>query len=1048
MWGANLAMCQRSASTSAVFAEATALRDDGDYTAARPLFWEALLGYQESGKMDSAAYAAYRVFDCYFWVQEIDAAHEFRVDTLDALFAGEQPYFKGIRHFTAAREYSLIGAYAESIVNLEIAHQSFNECCTDSHLLSDICGTLASLLVHFERGDEAIEYAKEAVDLAQRTGDLHQLGISLHNKALAHSVLGQYHESVASWEQAYATLLEALGPNHATTIQVAMTMADGYDGIGRLDRAMHYLRIGLRADTVLSAMARSGLYRTYGELLTRLHLEDQALYWQRKSTELLADILPPNHPQLLESKLALADLHLWMKNAPASLALIQEVEDVHNSDADVADNPMATYQLSQMLAKYNIDFGDPQAAVDFAHESLEIVMQFQPGDSPPHAEMLNLLGLAYTKMGAYDRAIEYLALEEEMTDRMGERHVNGVLYAADSRCEALLGAGRNREALATFRDAAQFVAGTQTLGAEGPEPLMLAKMLRLLATQAPNALQDQDYLLVASALTRAIERGRFLVDALVRKEVLMADLSFALRGATVAAARQCASGSSDEVCAQGIRFLDLSKALSLQQRAAAALADVAVGLPDSIIRRSQQLEQDLLAWRVVDASEVRRQHVLDSLQRAWTQHEDVLRRNYPGHYESTHSALVDLDALQNIARARKLTFISFMIDTSAQVLVRAQLDERGYSLTTLPFDEASLDRIDQFRDRLHRTSKVGIASLAYAVYGDLFHGLSLGDGSKQVVISTDENLSGIPFGALLTELPSSEQVPMREWAWLKNDLTIAYADAWQNIGFQTKSRGLGQQLAVLAPGFEPSSARTVAGGRGTDADLLRTPWTIRLVDWLKTKFGAAVYTAEAATERSLLERALQADILHLGTHAFLNEQEPLLSYFALTAESAAAEEDGRLHAYELYPARVKAQLAVLPTCHSGTGTYTVQHGTLSLATAMRAAGCPTVVQSFWAIDDERTNELMQMFYEELLDNKRPVAEALSTAQTRYLEGAAEELQHPYYWAGLAVVGPSQQVLPKGEKTWILLLGCIALLVGFGLYWSRQRKHRSNNAEVA
>ncbi len=1046
---------QATASQSPAFSKARALRADGQYAQARPFYFNAIKEFQRAGLPDSATYAAYRIFDTYISEQDIERAHQYRVDTLNELFDKADPYVLGVLQLTEGRELFMQGDYAACIEPYKAAYKTFAACCPSTGLQMDVCGLLGTMLVHFGEQDAALAYTAEAVEIAGEVGNKYSLGIALHNQALAYSVVGRYHESTDAWERAYATLVDTLGTHHALPLQIAISMAAGYDGIGRIDRALHYVRVALNADTVLDEYLRSTLYSTYGDLLSRLNLYNQAVYWQGKSIDLLAEALPSHHPHLLESKLNLADLYLLLKDGPATLAILEEVEGVHEQHPEVHENLLARHQLARLKAEYQLEFGSAALAIQHGLNAAEVIKQQQAGDSQPRAEMYNVLGLAHIKAKQYDEALRYLSLEKDMSLRMGERHVNGVLWSADARCEALLGAGRPREAVATLREAAQFVAGTQAVGAEGTEPFMLAHMLRLLADEAPGVLKGQDYLLTASTLADAIERGKFLKDAFVRDPLLVSDLSFVLRGAATAAAVGCSSSSSNEVCAAGIRYLDLSRALSLQQRAASALADAVSNMPDSISRRSQQLEQDLLAWRVVEASEVLRKQVLDSLQEELTEHEDVLRRNYPGHYESEHSTLIDIASMEAFARQRQLVLLSFMIDTSAHLLVRARIDQSGYTMESLPFNEEALERIEDFRNLLQRSDRKDFAPLAHRIYQDLFAGMSLGSNIKGLVVSTDESLAGLPFAALLTELPLTEATPMRDWAWLKNSLTIAYVDAWQNLGVQLEQAQLGQRLTVLAPGFEATAARTVAGGRGTDATLLRTPWTLRLVGWLKERFGALAFTAQEATEKSLLSLAREADILHLGTHAILDEKEPLKSYFALTAESAAADEDGRLHAYELYPARVSARLAVLPTCHSGAGAYTDQNGTLSLATAMRAAGCPTVVQSFWAIDDERTNELMQYFYEELLGQGLPVEEALKEAQRRYLAGAREELQHPYYWAGLAVVGPSQQVVHHAGGSYStltrILAGTLVLCLCLGFVWMRRRSSaggRTNNFEQA
>jgi CHAT domain-containing protein len=62
--------------------------------------------------------------------------------------------------------------------------------------------------------------------------------------------------------------------------------------------------------------------------------------------------------------------------------------------------------------------------------------------------------------------------------------------------------------------------------------------------------------------------------------------------------------------------------------------------------------------------------------------------------------------------------------------------------------------------------------------------------------------------------------------------------------------------------------------------------------------------------------------------------------------------------------------------------------------------------SLWPVEDNATNELMQLFYSNLLQGESKV-QALNNAQCTLLHRSASEgsdYTHPYYWAAFRLVG--------------------------------------------
>ena len=118
-----------------------------------------------------------------------------------------------------------------------------------------------------------------------------------------------------------------------------------------------------------------------------------------------------------------------------------------------------------------------------------------------------------------------------------------------------------------------------------------------------------------------------------------------------------------------------------------------------------------------------------------------------------------------------------------------------------------------------------------------------------------------------------------------------------------------------------------------------------------------MFQAEAS-ERHFKQAASDHRIVHLATHAFLNEKNPLYSGLLLAKDST---EDGTLHLYELYQTKLNSDLAVLSACNTGFGTVQYGEGLMSLGRAFAYAGCPSIVVSLWQANDFSSAEIMKFF---------------------------------------------------------------------------------------
>jgi CHAT domain-containing protein/Tfp pilus assembly protein PilF len=224
------------------------------------------------------------------------------------------------------------------------------------------------------------------------------------------------------------------------------------------------------------------------------------------------------------------------------------------------------------------------------------------------------------------------------------------------------------------------------------------------------------------------------------------------------------------------------------------------------------------------------------------------------------------------------------------------------------------------------------------------------------------------------------------------------------------------------------------------------PWSEQEVAYNKKCLSGNSYLFQDATEENFRKFAPQSKIIHLATHAIINDDFPMYSRFLFSAPQTSLN-DGLLQTYELYNMNLNSDLAVLSACNTGTGKLIRGEGIMSLARGFHYAGCTNVVMSLWQVDDKSTSQIMNYFYM-YLKNGVGISEALRLAKIKYLENADEVKSHPYYWAGFIHIGNNQSlVFNKHIPPFIWILGCFIIVIALINLFFKYRKHlvfRINN----
>jgi CHAT domain-containing protein len=194
-----------------------------------------------------------------------------------------------------------------------------------------------------------------------------------------------------------------------------------------------------------------------------------------------------------------------------------------------------------------------------------------------------------------------------------------------------------------------------------------------------------------------------------------------------------------------------------------------------------------------------------------------------------------------------------------------------------------------------------------------------------------------------------------------------------------------------------------------------------------SKASVELFFKANATEDNL-KNIQSPDILHIATHGYflfnddtsrtkqsianlVNDNYKNDSYLksglllagaqdTLNGKQPESKNNGILTAEEAKSLNLKdTELVVLSACETGLGDNLVGEGVIGLQRAFMIAGARSVIMSLWSVSDEKTQELMTLFYTNWIKNNMSKEEALYQAKIEM----KKLYPQPYYWAGFVLL---------------------------------------------
>jgi len=388
------------------------------------------------------------------------------------------------------------------------------------------------------------------------------------------------------------------------------------------------------------------------------------------------------------------------------------------------------------------------------------------------------------------------------------------------------------------------------------------------------------------------------------------------------------------------------------------------------------------------------------------------------------------DQLSNAVSARNPYYYSSFLDSSSLSLQRAKeeilkdhaaliemfVGDSAVYMMTITKEEARINRVkksayDQLVDQyiLYISNPVLINkqfNLFRKVSGELYHLIFQKDSlpAGRIIISPDGTY--FPFEALIKKQEKQPYYFLYDYA-----VSYTYSAKFLTTKFSSATKRTVYNFMGIAPvNFPPGFNLSALSGSD------------RSVNSVQSYFSHADnFIGTQASKNNFTANFPRYKIIQLYTHASESSQykEPVIFF-----------SDSSLYLADLIPSTdYNTQLIVLSACETGIGILYKGEGVFSFNRAFASLGIPSCISNLWAVDNESTYRLTELFYK-YLSKGSPIDVSLQKAKIQFIRTAtSKEKQLPSYWAGTILTGKTNKVeYQKANWAWlIVVMSSLALL---------------------
>jgi CHAT domain-containing protein len=666
---------------------------------------------------------------------------------------------------------------------------------------------------------------------------------------------------------------------------------------------------------------------------------------------------------------------------------LQLAEEMHLAPAimNFLDHLGETYHLMK----------DSTHAMEVEERALALARQM--GSKNHEARILNEMGRVASDQGDMERALELNRSSVKLAETLDEPLV--LIGSLQSLGEGLLRAGHTDEALDTAEKASRRSKEVQAPSAYWQTRWLVARILRARGRNADaRAALDEAIATIEELRAHSTgegERGLYF-ETLAEPYYEAADLAQA-------------AGETQ----RALSYAERAKARALLETLRNGRPNVDESLSDeerttrqALLKSMQMLNRQIQDAAAPDAA---LRQARDKVRQEYAELESRLYAAHPGlRVQQADLAVLPPEEQSTLLPDPKAAMVEFVVlerRVLTFVITAAPGNDAHAPLISVSSREIPREELRQqvrgFVDAL-ATRRIDYADRGRALYDLLIKPIeSRIEGRLTLGIIPDDVLWRLPFQALQ---PDSHKYLIERHA-------VFYAPSLSALREMSRTEKVLPKSPTFLGVGNPALSASVAPRLQAlyrDVHLGALPEADREVRTIGRIYGSAhstVLTGARADEREVKRKLAGYDIVHLATHAILDDTSPLYSQIVLAPTRLDAEDDGLLEAWEIMRMKLNAELVVLSGCQTARGRVGRGEGVVGMSWAFLVAGCPTTVASQWNVESRSTEKLMVAFHRALASSaagRVSKAEALRRAQLQLLRDPA--YAHPFYWAAFGVIG--------------------------------------------
>jgi CHAT domain-containing protein len=925
-----------------------------------------------------------------------------------------------------------LGVYAQRMGNTALSKQHHRKALaireaeknTDSEELYMSYNSMAGLMWYASKHDSAGFFYNKALGALAKTkpterNRYYRPAIVLNNISALYDAEGKTTEAIKAQQDAISNIQLYIAGNDPAQkredaksflFEATDNLAGFYKQIGDYKKAKDLLLYSYRQKQQQLKPGHPGTFISeilLGQMANAMHNYDEAFEYLDKGLNKL--------------KAAEGDYIFW--EADASYALAVANENKRNINAAVA-----SYEKSDSLYEAS----------------------YQGEYSNIYLEFLRNAALFYAKNGDYKKAIAKSAKGYAYVLKVQGQNTLPVFYQLLNLSEVNYIAGQYSKAVEYGKKGLAIVNekikdGTSALDSVRMEQYKPAAIL-MIEKASYQLQQKKDTVYLANVLMKLntalqlLEKRKFLIDDVESINILIEDNKELISFAKKIALELYQLTDNGKYLDQAINLHESGLYNGIRARLDKQKAVEFSNLPAAVYEEEKKLKAAIPASLAGDRDNTVLMNAYVDATAKWQQHLEKIRTQYPLYYKMRYESIFkSLPQLQAALPGAATVVRYFFIDSSLHALV---LDKGSKKIIDL-----DATGVTEKINALLSPANNEISSMAalYQLYESLWKPLAKDIRTKKIIIIPDGVLYSVSF-ELLT--PS----PVKTYSELaKGGLLSAHNITYHYSLFMTGSAATEEtknNYVAFAPGFfdenKAAYSKSVKDSGRLDKqymNLLPQPYTKNLVEKMQDKLGGDIFLDNSSTQASFKQNAGNNRIVHIGTHAEFNNENPERSRLIFSKDTGIAEADNSLFLYDIYNCHINADLAILTACESGRPGYEDGEGMVSLAHAFNYAGSKSILTSLWQVDEQSASFITEKFIENLA-TKMPAGEALQQAKLAYLQQAEGRMKSPVYWAGIVLMGDAGTVMLEPKSNYnnlLLLIAVVAALAGLGFLVAKKQR---------